>query len=176
MSDYRMAIEKVLRHEGGYVKDPLDHGGETYRGISRKYFPRWEGWSIVEVNHFDARLDEMVVQFYKKFFWDVIRLSEVNDQFIAEMLLNISVNIGKRALVKKVQRILGVNPDGIIGPITIGTINNADRDAFVYQFILEVIDLYTHIINKDKNQRRFIAGWLNRSMSLYRDYEKYKAL
>ena len=33
------AFEKVLRHEGGYVNDPLDLGGETKYGISKRSYP-----------------------------------------------------------------------------------------------------------------------------------------
>lgn len=35
MANYK-AISKVLKHEGGYVNDPDDKNGETYKGISRK--------------------------------------------------------------------------------------------------------------------------------------------
>ena len=175
MNNYRDAIEQVLKHEGGYSKQEFDRGGETYRGISRKYFPRWEGWAILDVEgHFDERLDDMVVAFYKVYFWDALKLSLVEDDFVALMILNVSVNQGKKSAAKKVQRILGVTADGVIGPITIGAINSVHRDSFVYQFILEAIELYTHIINKDRTQRKFITGWLNRMMALYGEYEVYK--
>ena len=36
---YNTCIEKLLKKEGGYVNDPDDKGGQTYRGISRKYNP-----------------------------------------------------------------------------------------------------------------------------------------
>ena len=32
-------IEQVLEHEGGYVDDPTDSGGETKYGISKKAYP-----------------------------------------------------------------------------------------------------------------------------------------
>ena len=32
-------VEKVLEHEGGYVCDPDDAGGETKFGISKRAFP-----------------------------------------------------------------------------------------------------------------------------------------
>jgi len=176
MNNYKEAIELVLKHEGGYSKDVVDRGGETFKGISRRFFPKWKGWEIVEVDHFDSRLDDLVVDFYKTYFWDSLVLSDVEDDFVASMLLNIGVNQGKRSVAKKIQRILGVTVDGVIGPITIGKLNEAHRDAFVYQFIIETIELYTHIINKDRGQKKFITGWLNRAISLYSDYERYKRL
>ena len=48
MADFKKALTETLRHEGGYVNDPKDPGGETYKGISRKNHPDWEGWNIID--------------------------------------------------------------------------------------------------------------------------------
>jgi len=40
MSDnFERCIAFVLRHEGGYVNDPRDPGGETKYGISKRAYP-----------------------------------------------------------------------------------------------------------------------------------------
>ncbi len=41
-------ISTILSHEGGYANHPADKGGETYRGISRKANPNWEGWKYID--------------------------------------------------------------------------------------------------------------------------------
>lgn len=47
--DFKVALyQVVLPNEGGWVKDPADSGGETYKGISRKNFPHWSGWSEID--------------------------------------------------------------------------------------------------------------------------------
>ena len=35
LTKFNQIIEKVLNHEGGYVDDPNDPGGETNFGISK---------------------------------------------------------------------------------------------------------------------------------------------
>jgi lysozyme family protein len=71
--------------EGGYVNDPADRGGETYRGISRKSWPDWAGWALIDQakaaglrsasaigRHFadDSEMDALVTEFYKNEFWE----------------------------------------------------------------------------------------------------------
>src|SRR5690606_28008981 len=36
---FRRAVEVVLKHEGGYVNNPSDPGGETKYGISKRSYP-----------------------------------------------------------------------------------------------------------------------------------------
>ena len=39
MSTFEQCIDHVLKHEGGYVDDPKDLGGETNFGISKRAYP-----------------------------------------------------------------------------------------------------------------------------------------
>ena len=48
MADFSKSIAVVLAHEGGYVSDPQDPGGETLYGIARNDFPTWPGWASVD--------------------------------------------------------------------------------------------------------------------------------
>ena len=39
MKNFDEIIEQVLHHEGGYVNDPKDLGGETNFGITKRFYP-----------------------------------------------------------------------------------------------------------------------------------------
>ena len=39
LTTFNEIIEKVLDHEGGYVNDPTDRGGETNFGIAKRFYP-----------------------------------------------------------------------------------------------------------------------------------------
>ena len=75
MALFEKALLKTSAHEGGYVNDPTDRGGETYRGISRKFYPDWPGWEVVDDALAQGRevpnMDLLVQRFYKKNYWDV---------------------------------------------------------------------------------------------------------
>ncbi len=48
MAIFDAAFEKTAAIEGGYVFDPDDAGGETYKGISRRFNPSWGGWDKID--------------------------------------------------------------------------------------------------------------------------------
>jgi lysozyme family protein len=82
MALFEDALKKTLLNEGGYVNDPDDPGGETYKGVARKIFSKWDGWKIVDSlkqqSGFPSSLDKngelqnQIHDFYKVNFWDRI--------------------------------------------------------------------------------------------------------
>lgn len=62
MADFKKALEMVLKHEGGYVCDPSDPGGETYKGVARNMHSGWTGWMEIDLAKkepgFPANLDK----------------------------------------------------------------------------------------------------------------------
>ena len=47
MADFVNYFPLLLTNEGGYVFDPHDPGGETWRGIARAFNPKWTGWPLL---------------------------------------------------------------------------------------------------------------------------------
>lgn len=107
-ADYNQAQELVKRAEGGYSNDPRDRGGETYKGVSRVYHPKWSGWVIVDAykkNHTlktndvirDSKLDALVESFYRTEFWNSIGGDKIKDQKVANIIYDSAVNQGQGA-------------------------------------------------------------------------------
>lgn len=138
MAEFNKAIKPVLSFEGvtlhslGYVNDPDDNGGETVAGISRKFWSNWQGWSIVDdaikYPNFPSNLlnnESLIAQindFYKVHFWG--RMSEINDQSIANMLIDSGVNEGTIPAIKRAQNILGLPENGKLDDNLINALNN----------------------------------------------------
>lgn len=169
MAEFLNAYKTILSNEGGYVNDPNDAGGETYAGISRKNFPDWGGWPLVDaakpLSH-NARVsgDQMESQvrtFYKSQQWDVIKGDRINDQWIAEFIFDWYINAGSIA-VKKAQAAAGVTADGNVGPQTITAINSADENMLKQNLIGARIQFYRDIVARRPDQGKFLNGWLNR--------------
>ena len=46
--DYIRALSFTMKSEGSYSYREVDTGLQTYKGISRKWNPKWSGWNIVD--------------------------------------------------------------------------------------------------------------------------------
>jgi lysozyme family protein len=174
MADYKKAIEVTLKAEGGYVNDPNDPGGETYKGIARTRNSKWSGWVNIDLQknktgfpknlENDSDLQEKVLELYEANYWDKIRGDEINDQDIAESIFDFAVNAGPRTSVKLAQIAVGATADGIIGPKTLEKINSDDKRAFLATFALAKISRYVSICEKRKESRKYFFGWVRRTL------------
>ena len=174
MADFNQAYEKTMAHEGGYVNDPDDRGGETYKGIARKFNSKWEGWSIIDIartkGNFprsldsDQRLQDMIKRFYETGYWDSILGDQINSQLVAEAIFDFGVNAGVASSSKLAQAVADVKADGVIGAKSIEAINKLDEKQFITSFTLAKIARYVHLCEKRTENRKFFFGWVRRAL------------
>lgn len=186
MANFEKAFAITLGHEGGYSNDPLDVGGETYKGVARKANPTWAGWGILDnfkkdKKNFPKNLDDdsalqfHVKKLYKTSYWDVNKLDSVNDQNIANEAFDTGVNMGTVVAAKYIQEALNllnrnqksypdIKVDGIIGNITLGILNSHPNLKAVFKTMngLQFMK-YVEICKNNPSQERFFYGWLNRT-------------
>ena len=164
MADFLPAFERMLRDEGGYVLHtvPGDRGGQTYAGIARNMHPNWSGWVIIDSGGTPSA--QVVRDFYKRHFWDDIRGDEITHQAVASDIFNFYVNTGRPAKVLA-QLVVGVTPDGAIGPRTVAAINQADPEKFVLAYAIAKITRYRDIVQRDRTQMKFLLGWISRTLN-----------
>lgn len=124
MAKFIDAYKKVLNNEGIYSNDPDDAGGETYKGISRKANPNWDGWisiDAVKKSHPTTfkgilkktpELEKKVQDLYKDKYWDCFELDDVPNQLVAEQMFDTAVNQGQTAAIKFAQRVLDLRETG----------------------------------------------------------------
>lgn len=180
MANFDIAEAITRRNEGGYANNPADTGGETYAGIARNHWPKWEGWNIIDgikkyfkenrititagnINTAAKKsqsLTLMISQFYKKNFWDVLKLDLINDQQLANSVYDFGVNSGTSRSAKYLQLSAGVKDDGIIGKQTLAAVNSADRKVIYYDFNKRRETFYKSIAKG--NQAQFLKSWLSR--------------
>lgn len=151
ISLFAKCIGVVLKHEGGYVNDPDDWGGETKYGIAKRFFP-------------DEDIKNLTIErakhLYFRYYWIPMNLEGICREASALEIFDFGVNAGKRRAIRTAQRICGVTPDGHVGPVTTNAINNYDGD-FVQDYKHSRRVYYEYIATK-RNNHKFLNGWLNR--------------
>ena len=182
MADLVTALAPVLDLEGGFVNDPDDPGGMTYRGIARRYFPDWTGWSVItaqrqaggQIN--DRILDDLVGRFYRVNFWDRFQGDQIKDQALADELLDQAVNLGVHRAVEHLQRALNalndqgarwpdMARDGKLGPKTLAAIEAA-RTYGIARHLVTAIKSQQGVYYLERMEARAInekyVGWFAR--------------
>ncbi len=115
--NFDASLAAVLAHEGGYVDDPRDPGGATNMGITQGTLSDWRGYQVTKQEVRDLTVEE-AGQIYKANYWDKIRADELPGG-VDYATFDFGVNSGTSRAVKFLQRILGTDQDGVVGPITL---------------------------------------------------------
>jgi len=154
MKNFNEIIEKVLEHEGGYVNDPKDLGGETKYGITKRFYPD------VDIKNLTI---EQATEIYKKDYWDKNKVESL-PQNLWHIYFDMCVNMGKRTAVKVLQRAANnkgrdIEVDGGLGPMTIGALKGVELDR-VRAFRVKY---YVDLITARPEQEKFYLGWFRRA-------------
>ena len=119
MADFIEAYKKTSVFEGGYANDPDDNGGETWKGVTRKFEPNWIGWHIIDMHkglpnfphnlYASSELEKAVEDVFRKNYWNPIRGDEINNQEEANQLYDSAVNMGTGTAIILAKRAMGLD-------------------------------------------------------------------
>ena len=152
MSDFNVAVDRVLGHEGGWVLHPSDPGGETNWGITIGT-ARANGYmgDMKSMNRNEA------IVIYKRSFWTPNQCDQMPFA-IAFQVFDGCVNHGAANAAKWLQRAVGAVADGAIGKETLAKTNAADPTTVVFKMMAERMTFYTAL----GTWEHFGRGWINR--------------
>ena len=152
-------IEVVLHHEGGYVNDPKDPGGETNFGIAKRSHPD------VDIKNLTK---DGAKEIYKEHYWDKNKVESLSEE-LRHIYFDMCVNQGRGTAVKIIQRACNAKGadlaiDGGFGPGTKAALET-------YKPSLERVRCYRlkhyyDLVNKKPEQERFLFGWFKRALSV----------
>jgi lysozyme family protein len=148
MLDFDTAIERALSHEGGYVNDPRDPGGETQWGISKRSYPEVD---IRRLTRDGAK------GLYRRDFWEPV-VQTVADDALRFQMLDAAINHGIGNAVRFLQRAVGVADDGHWGRISHEALGRVDATDVHLLFMAERFEFWTKLKSFDT----FGRGWTKR--------------
>jgi lysozyme family protein len=154
--NFDQAFHKLLGHEGGYVDHPSDPGGATNWGITQAV-ARKNGYTG-HMRDFPAENAKVI---YWRQYWVPIKADEL-PPFIRYAVFDGAVNSGNVQSVKWLQRAIGVNDDGYVGPQTITFARAAAPDFVLRRMLSERLKFMTDL----KTWQVFGRGWARRVAEL----------
>jgi len=157
------ALDKVILAEGhAYTNHPADRGGPTKYGITLvtlKSMPKYSRADAADVAALTLPVarDIYLVRYASQFVF-------IKDPRVFGFLFNAAVQHGTRGATRMMQRALGIEDDGVVGPNTRDKATEALQQPaeFLARLVAERCEYYANILIKDHSQRVFAAGWFNR--------------
>jgi lysozyme family protein len=158
MAVYTKIIKKILKWEGGYAGN-IDGATCTMKGVTLATYRRFFGKEktckdLKEITQ--AEWDYI----FKKGFWDRWKADDIENQSIAELLVDWCWTSGVWG-IKFPQRVLGVKDDGIVGPKTLAAINDYEDQEELFNKLWNRRKKHFQDIAKG-GKAKFLGGWLNR--------------
>ncbi len=158
MNEFDKYFEELIGHEGGYVNDPDDRGGETKYGISKRSYP--------DLDIKNLTLEQAKEIYYNDFYlrYKIERLPE----HIRKITFDMCVNFGARGAVKVLQEACNYKGrnnlvvDGMIGPKTINACKNVTIELVRAYRMLR----FANIVHKRPQNKKFWFGWYRRCLKV----------
>lgn len=143
--NFDQAFERLIGHEGGYTPGNGDPGGETKFGISHRSYP---GEDIKGMTLDRAKT------IYARDFWGPAGCDVVPDAAKFQVF-DTAVNSGVHAAIEIMQKAIGATPDGILGPLTLQTLQSMPAPRFIARYNAQRLAFMAGLTNWP----RFSRGW-----------------
>lgn len=184
MADFRKLIPFILKWAAGVVQrngetvealferakktgwsdHPLDKGGATMCDVTlttyidycrRKGLPMPDKESLrnIPLLHW--------IDILKSAYWNMWKADLIYNQSLADILVDWVWSSGG-ASIKAAQRVIGVNPDGIVGHDTVAAVNSQDYSILFSKLHDARVEYVQEIVRRNPSQKIWLKGWLNR--------------
>lgn len=147
-------ISNEIKIEGAPTNDPADKGGRTAFGISEKSNP--SAWAN------GAPTEAMARAIYQQKYVTGPGFDKIEDSGLQSQLVDYGVNSGPMIAIQKLQAIVGVEVDGVLGPATLAAIPSFPNLNNL--LVGARIRMIGKIVQKNPSQLKYLEGWLDRAL------------
>mgnify|MGYP003122042307 FL=1 len=155
--NFEECMARLLDHEGGYIWHREDPGGETNLGVTRAVYEQYVGRQVMDGEMKGLTHDD-VYPLYKENYWDRVRGDDLPSG-VDWSTFDWAVNSGVSRSAKALQRIVGVEQDGGIGPMTLQAVAEVEPAEIIEQMHHMRDSFYRSLSTFDT----FGRGWTRRN-------------
>ena len=154
--NFDTAFALLLGHEGDFSDHPADPGGKTRYGVTEEV-AREVGY---KGDMRELPLD-LAKRIYLERYWKPVRADDLPPG-IRYATFDAAVNSGPAQATRWLQRALGVDADGLIGPKTLAAAYAQDMNALRLRMLAQRLRFMTNLANWPA----FSRGWARRIADL----------
>lgn len=163
-TNFDASFARVMQSEGGYVNDPADPGGETNLGVTIGAWGAYLGRAI-QPGEMKALTLDTVKPFYKTMYWDKVKCDDL-PAGVDYAVFDFAVNAGVARAAKFLQRAVGADDDGVVGPGTLSLVKKTTPGKLLENFTEQKEEFYNTLAERNPTQQKFLKGWMNRAASV----------
>lgn len=159
--NFDACLKIVLEREGGYVYHPRDPGSHTNMGITIFTLSEFRGKECTPEDVKNLTVQEAGRIYYEKY-WSPLSCDDLPrgcDLSVFDMGINAGILRGAKIL----QKVVGSNPDGIIGSQTLLAVNNYCKANGVTKLLENYRDGRLAFYKSLSTFDVFGGGWTNRA-------------
>ena len=165
MADIQKLAPIILKWEGGFANDPDDLGGATNKGVTIATYTQYrknKGLPIPSIADLKGISQHEWIDILRSMYWNRWKADSIKNQSIANILVDWVWASGVHG-IKRPQRLLEVNDDGVVGTITLNSINHCPNQLQLFDRIkMDRVKFIDEICIKRPANNKFKQGWLNR--------------
>lgn len=157
---FETVFARTIPHEGGFQAHPGDRGNWT-TGVVGKGLLKGTKYGISAMTYPDEDIENLSLDQAKMLYfadwWEKMGMRGWPEALSYQMF-DAAINHGMATANRLLQRALKVDDDGVIGPITLAALEQADVNDLCFLFLAERLEYFT-------NLGRFVdfgKGWCRR--------------
>lgn len=162
MADVNKLAPFILKWEGGFVNDSDDLGVTTNMGVTigtYEAYCRKKGYPKPTVERLKTSRKRNKRRF-ETMYWDRWKADEIKSQSIADILVD-WIWASEMHGIKIPHDLVGVIPDGIVGPKTLAAVNSRNPRELFDQIKIAGFDFIEDICRERPANNKFKRGWMN---------------
>lgn len=133
-TNFDLVMPYVFAEEGGFVNNKKDPGGATNLGVTLATWRAWKHNVKLTADDLKVITQADATPLYKQNYWDTIDGDELPSG-LDYAVFDFAVNSGVSRAVRVLQKVLGVDEDGILGSETLAATQSADIADLVDKYI-----------------------------------------
>ena len=160
-------IDRIIAREGGFVDHPADHGGPTKFGITQRTLGEDLRRAATWVDVHALTKDE-ARRILRRMYVMKPGFEKIADAALRAQVIDAGVLHGTGWAARRLQEIVDVRADGIIGPVTLKAIDfDGKLDGLGGRFLARRLHKIARIVAHDPAQLVFLVGWTDRAMGAF---------